>query len=150
MTFDDITNTDQSWIEIDPSQPMGGRSSARKVRNAHSEIAFFKSPPLHVQGNEVLAYVFGDKLGLPCAKVKFAKLFDDGNGSKPGILSFRVSGIETVDWPLVPSVVTSKPKKYIINLAHLPKIAIFDIWTYNTDRNQGNLVISSLIAINGC
>lgn len=142
MTTDDLINTDQRWLEIDPNQRMQGRNSARQVKNSSNEVAFFKTPPPHVLANEVLAYVIADKLNLPCAVVKFAKLFESGGSPQIGVLSFRVTGFEPIEWPLVPAEIRAKPKKYIMNLNDLAKIAIFDIWCYNTDRSTANLIIS--------
>jgi hypothetical protein len=140
MNQADLINTDQSWFDIPPVQP--GRNQARKVQNASGEIAFFKAPQPHVLGNEVLSWAVSDRLALPCAKVQFATLPDSNGNPQSGILSFRVQGVELVEWPLVPGEIRQNMQRYVMNYGDISKIAIYDIWTYNNDRHAANLIIS--------
>lgn len=140
MNINDLVNDDQSWSVVEQK---ASRNSAKKIRNSAGIEGFFKTPPLHVLANEVLAYIFADNLGLPCAKVKFAKLFQENNISQVGVISFRVSGFEPIDWEIVPSDIRGNPKKFIMNGQDLAKIGVFDVWSYNMDRGStANLVIS--------
>src|SRR5258708_6503387 len=145
MNLSDLTNTEQSWFDIPPVQAAGGRNAARKLQNSSNQMAFFKTPALHVQGNEVLGYVMANKLNLPCAEVKFATLPDPTGQPTDGILSFKITGVELMEWPLVADKIRNSPMEYIMNYEDIGRIAAFDIWTHNNDRSTANLIISNKV-----
>lgn len=142
MNSSDLINADQTWFDIPPVQPMQSRNQARKLQNASGNMAFFKTPQNHVLGNEVLGWVLADRLSLPCAQAQFASLPDATGQIKDGILSFRVTGVELIEWPIVPDEIRQNLAKYVLNHDDIAKIAIFDVWTYNNDRSTANLIIS--------
>lgn len=142
LTQADIINIDQSWYDSAPGEHAQGRNGARKLKNSDGQMAFFKVPKPHILGNEVLAYVLASHLGLPCAKVKFADLFESEGSVQKGILSFRITGIELMEWPLLPTQVTQNLARYVMNSSDIGKIAVFDVWSYNVDRGTSNLVVS--------
>lgn len=142
MTIDEIKNTDQTWAITDPN-PTATRNAARRIKNSSGSYGFFKTPLPHIIGNEVLAYVIGDRLSLPCAKAVFAKLFEENGVTQNGVISLRVSGFEPIEWDLLPKEITGNLRKFVMNGQDLAKIGVFDVWSYNLDRGGvGNLIIS--------
>ena len=129
-------NSDQ-WQEIQERKP-GVKILARI--SGTPTIAYFKYRANDdvgpVNGNEFIAYQLAEKVGLPVPKTDFLKF-----GERLGTVSFMVPGDANL-WSVFPH--KNALEYSLAEFGELGLLVVFDLWIYNIDRHQDNLMYSKI------
>ncbi|MGG1664171.1 HipA family kinase [Brevibacillus sp. NRS-1366] len=119
------------------------------VTKRNGEKGYFKFPVQKKQrkeqrilvANEYIAAALAKRVGLPVAKVKLVTVRGPRGIRRRGLLSQKASANKVIPWKRAKKRVYRRLDEKVKKANLLARIAAFDAWIMNPDRNNRNLIL---------